>query len=128
MIIFPESAFALYLNRKPNMLYSLKELSRDITIVVGSLRYDRKAIYNSTYIFQKANLFIADKVVLVPFGERVPLPKFMTDIINDIFFDGAVDYAVADSFKDIVIDGVKFEVRYVMKLLRTVHIVRIQNI
>jgi apolipoprotein N-acyltransferase len=43
---------------------------------------------------------IAHKVVLVPIGEKVPLPQFLTDIINDIFYDGAIDYSVAKQVTD----------------------------
>ena len=41
---------------------------------------------------------VANKVVLVPFGEANPLPDFMSKIVNKIFFDGAVDYGADSNF------------------------------
>ena len=47
-------------------------------------------------------------MVLVPFGEYIPLPKFARQIINETFFSGASDFIGADAPTDFVIKGVKF--------------------
>ena len=51
---------------------------------------------------------MAKKLVLVPFGEYVPLPKFMQKFINDTFFKGSSDFLTAKEPTDFVIKGVKF--------------------
>ncbi len=98
MIIFPESFITDYLNKNKTLIKRLKRISRDITIVTGSLYLENGRAKNSAYIFQNGQMEIAHKVVLVPFGEANPLPAFLSDIINDIFYDGAPDYESAAAF------------------------------
>jgi len=95
IVILPESIFALFLNRQPLLMEALQQRSYKIDIVLGALYVDGQVPRNSTYIFTQGNYKVANKVVLVPFGEANPLPKFMSSWINDLFFDGAPDY-VAD--------------------------------
>jgi apolipoprotein N-acyltransferase len=47
---------------------------------------------------------IANKVILVPFGENNPLPDWLGKIVNDIFYDGAVDYEASSQITDYAID------------------------
>ncbi len=51
---------------------------------------------------------IAKKVVLVPFGEKIPLPKYFVDLINKVFYRGAKDYTEALNPTDFVILGEKY--------------------
>ena len=104
LIVLPESAFPLYLNQSPVIMSLLKELSYDIAIITGALTLEDKKFYNSTYLFDKGNVTILHKVILVPFGEEVPLPKFMKHWINAIFYGGAEDFSVASSPQDFIID------------------------
>ena len=104
MIIFPESILPLFLNTKPNLMTELEAYSNDISIVMGALYYN-KIPRNSTYIFNKGSFLVANKVVLVPFGEQNPLPKWMGNIINKIFFDGAPDYVADSEPTDYIING-----------------------
>ena len=108
VIVFPESVFPLYMNRSESLIKSLLYLSKDITIVAGSLLNENGFNYNVTYMFQDGKYEIAKKLVLVPFGEYIPLPKFAKKIINDTFFSGASDFVVADKATDFIIKGVKF--------------------
>ena len=108
VIVFPESVFPLYMNRSPSLIESLSHLSKEITIVAGSLLSENGFNYNVTYMFQDGTYEIAKKLVLVPFGEYIPLPKFAKKIINDTFFSGASDFVVADKPTDFIIKGVKF--------------------
>jgi len=109
LIIFPESAFPLYLNRAPRLIEALKTYSQQITIVAGSLTYEEnQGFFNSSYLFQKGEMQIAHKIILVPFGEEIPFPSFIVDIINQLFFDGAKDYQKAKSPQDFLIDGISF--------------------
>jgi apolipoprotein N-acyltransferase len=65
-------------------------------------------MYNSSFFFKDGELEIADKVVLVPFGERIPLPKWAVTLINDIFFDGAEDFRGAKKVSDFEIENYTF--------------------
>ena len=103
IVVLSESAFALFINRDEGVLGKLRALSKEITIVTGGLYFDGKNSYNSTYYFINDTVKIANKVILVPFGEEIPLPKFISRFINDIVYDGADDYIAASEPSDIMI-------------------------
>jgi apolipoprotein N-acyltransferase len=107
IVVFPESVFALYLNKEENLMTALKNYSKHITIVTGGL-YDDTLPKNSAYIFKNGEYTLANKVVLVPFGEQNPLPKWMGKWINRLFFDGAPDYVGAEHFTDYTIQNIKY--------------------
>ncbi len=109
LIIFPESFLPIFLNQTPLKEEFIKR-SNKITIIIGSLYQKEDIRLNSAYIFKNGKYIVANKVVLVPFGEENPLPKFMGKIINKIFYDGAKDYIKAQSPTDIEILGKKFRV------------------
>lgn len=104
LVILPESVFPIFLNRS-KLLDRLKEKAKGISIVTGGLYWDGKTPRNSTYIFTDNKVSVANKVVLVPFGESNPLPDFLSDWINKIFYDGAVDYVASPNVVDYQIDG-----------------------
>ncbi len=108
LIILPETTFPLILNRQKYFLEKLKQYSKSITIVTGSLYKKENQLYNSTYLFNNEKITIANKVVLVPFGEAVPFPEKIRNLINDIFYDGAMDYQVAANPTTFDIKGYKF--------------------
>lgn len=108
LIILPESIFALYLNKQPLLMKALLERSNKINIVLGALYLDNTTPRNSTYVFQDGQYQIANKVVLVPFGEANPLPSFLGQWINQLFFDGAPDYVADTTPVDYLIDGEKY--------------------
>lgn len=108
VIVFPESFFPIYMNMTPKLISNLKHLSKKIIIVAGSLYDDDNNHYNVTYLFQDGNVSFAKKLVLVPFGEYVPLPKFARDFINDTFFAGQADFKTAKKPSDFIIKGEKF--------------------
>jgi apolipoprotein N-acyltransferase len=105
MVIISESAFAMFLNVEPLLMQKLKTLSKKITIVTGALYADGTDSYNSTYYFIDGEVTVANKVILVPFGEEIPLPKFLNKIINKAFYNGAEDYKTAKKPTDIKING-----------------------
>ena len=105
LIIFPESVLPLFLNKKEALLAKLETKSQHISIVLGALKWDDGIPRNSTYIFQKGQVQIIDKVVLVPFGEKNPLPDWLGRIVNRIFYDGAVDYQASGTVTDYKLDG-----------------------
>ncbi|CAI6145838.1 MAG: Apolipoprotein N-acyltransferase [uncultured Sulfurimonas sp.] len=108
LIVFPESVFPLYMNHNPELIQKLLSLSKKISIVAGSLLRENNHNYNVTYLFENGEYKVAKKLILVPFGEYIPLPKFAQDLINDMFFSGASDFVTADRPTDFLIKGVKF--------------------
>ncbi|WP_293651309.1 apolipoprotein N-acyltransferase [uncultured Campylobacter sp.] len=107
IVVLPESSFPLFLDHSEILLSVLKQKSYQIAIVAGALGANNNKIYNSTYLFDKGEIKRLDKLILVPFGEEIPLPNFIKNLINEIFFDSAVDYSHANSVSDYEIDGVK---------------------
>ncbi len=108
LIILPETAFPMYLNKDEFLFEKLLELSMNIDIVTGALLYEDNNFFNATYHFSNGKIKIGKKIVLVPFGEKIPLPKFFVDVINNIFYDGASDYLEAEEPTDFLIKGIKF--------------------
>lgn len=108
VVIFPESVFPLYMNHNPELINKLQSLSKKISIIVGTLLRENKHNYNVTYLFENGEYKIAKKLVLVPFGEYIPLPKFAQKIINETFFSGASDFVTAQKPTDFLIKGIKF--------------------
>lgn len=108
LIILPESAFPVYLNYEPLLVQKLQKLSFKITILTGALSVKDNKVFNSSYLFERGKVEIADKYILVPFGEEIPLPKFAKNFINKLFFNGAEDYEKAKTAHDFFINGIKF--------------------
>ncbi|HUH43163.1 MAG TPA: apolipoprotein N-acyltransferase [Sulfurimonas sp.] len=108
LVVLPESVFPFYMNKAPLVLEGLKELSYDISIVTGALLKEDEHHYNVTYMFEDGNFSIAKKMILVPFGEYIPLPSFAKKFVNEFFFDGASDFQTATTPTDFIIKGVKF--------------------
>lgn len=105
LIILPESVFPVFLNRSQELLDTLQEYAQKITIVTGGLYADGTVPRNSTYIFTKERILVAHKVLLVPFGESNPLPNFLSDWVNEVFYDGAVDYIASAEITDYKANG-----------------------
>ncbi|PAF54170.1 apolipoprotein N-acyltransferase [Helicobacter sp. 13S00482-2] len=97
VVVLPETAFPFILNRS-FILDELMILGRDITIIAGGLREDENhRIYNSIYIFQNGDFKYIDKVVLAPFGEKIPLPEFLAKPLRKLFF--GQDIGLSDAKK-----------------------------
>ncbi len=111
LVILPESVLPLFLNREPSLLQPLLQRSRKIDIVLGALYLtsDRQN-RNSAYLFHDGSYRVADKAVLVPFGEANPLPDWAGRWINRIFFDGAPDYRPAAHPGTFTIEGRKYRI------------------
>jgi len=108
VIVLPESVFPLFINKESKLIEQLKKFSHKITIVAGALMQENEKNYNVTYMFQNGKYQVAKKLVLVPFGEYIPLPKFAQKFINDTFFNGESDFSTGKKPTDFIIKGVKF--------------------
>ncbi len=107
LVALPESAYPLYLDHNVTLVKELLEKSGQIAIVTGGLGWEEGRVYNSAYFFDKGQMRRLDKVVLVPFGEEIPLPTPVKKLINELFFGGASDFAAASKAQSYEIDGVK---------------------
>lgn len=105
LIILPESVFPVFINRSQELIDALQEKAKYISIIAGGLYWDGSTPRNSTYIFTDNKVTVANKVVLVPFGESNPLPDFLSDWVNKVFYDGAVDYKASKNIIDYQIKG-----------------------
>lgn len=108
VVVLPESVFPFYMNKAPAVLGKLQELSYEISIIAGTLLKEDEHHYNVTYMFEGGAYQIAKKMILVPFGEYIPLPEFAKGFVNEFFFGGASDFKTADKPTDFIIKGVKF--------------------
>ena len=108
LIILPESIFPVYLNRSVKLIDTLQKKAQNISIVTGGLYWDGTTPRNSTYIFSQGKILVANKVLLVPFGESNPLPDFLSTWVNKIFYDGAVDYKASSDVIDYTIDKINY--------------------
>ncbi|WP_419770503.1 MAG: apolipoprotein N-acyltransferase [Candidatus Marinarcus sp.] len=108
VVVLPETSFPLLLNKNQQLYELLQEKSNSIDIILGSLYENKGEYHNSTYYFSNGNVEVGHKVVLVPFGEAIPLPEKIRDFINETFYNGAKDYTKANAPTDFDIKGVKF--------------------
>lgn len=90
MIILPETILPFVLNDElsfqKQVLATLLAKSRDITIVLGAFSAQGAQVHNSTYVFSNSSLQILHKVILAPFGEKIPLPDFLAKPLYKLFF------------------------------------------
>lgn len=104
LIIFPETSFVFDLKNDFNSMYYelLKELSNDITIVVGALSTQKDKVYNSTYIFKNKEVNIMHKHYLVPFSEEIP---FLKDFFTKYLLPGFEGFAKGKELNQYELNG-----------------------
>lgn len=109
LIILPETAFPFQIE-KSYFLGILNSLSAKGTLIVGSLREGKNGLYNSAYIFLDSKVEIADKKILAPFGEKIPLPDFLSSSLHQFFLGDSPRMLEGEKFSDIEIEGKKVRV------------------
>lgn len=88
IVVLPETAFAFALNLEPKMLEFLSQKSENLAIITGAIRQNSDGTtFNSSFIFENKQYRTIDKIILVPFGEEIPLPRFLSRFIEKIFFE-----------------------------------------
>jgi apolipoprotein N-acyltransferase len=108
LVVLPEAAFTLYMNHHPLLINILQQKSNSIAILTGTLHEENDLNYNVSYLFDHGKITVAKKMILVPFGEYIPLPAFLKVWVNRQIFGGGSDFVTADQPTDFVIKGVKF--------------------
>lgn len=109
LIILPETAFPFEIE-KSYFWGILNTLSKDVVLIVGSLREGDGGVYNSAYIFSDSKVSIADKKILAPFGEKIPLPDFLSKKLHRFFLGESPKMLEGKDFSDVEIMGEKLRV------------------
>lgn len=124
LIVFPETILPFVLNEKQSfqreIIAALLEKSAHITIVLGAFSeldsasvdsaklaqisqntsVEAPEFRNSTYIFRNGEMRILHKVILAPFGEKIPLPDMLARPLYRLFFGIDVPLGQAQSPQD----------------------------
>jgi len=83
-LIWPESAFPFILSEQPQALTEISQRLKGVVLITGAARMqennksNKTEIYNSIEVVERDRIIAAfDKKHLVPFGEYLPLEKFL---------------------------------------------------
>lgn len=109
LIVLPETAFPFKLE-KSYFFETLKNMSKNTALIVGSLREGEGGVYNSAYIFSSQKVEIVDKKILAPFGEKIPLPEFLSQRLHHFFLGHSPKMLEGKEFGDIEIGGERVRV------------------
>ena len=82
IVVWPEVALTLYLNEEQDFLnYLRNKIPPNIILITGALRRvfenEKIEVFNSLYVLKENKIIHYDKKKLVPFGEFIPLRKFV---------------------------------------------------
>lgn len=79
LIVWPETAVPLLLNRADETLQAIAETAHGVPVLLGIQREEDGAYFNSAVLLDASGAVAAtyDKAHLVPFGEYVPFGNFM---------------------------------------------------
>lgn len=109
LIILPETAFPFPLSDSTaaSIYEALRTYSLDITIIAGALHTQGKDTYNSAFVFSNGESRRIDKVILAPFGEYIPLPRFIKEPFD---FVTQMEFRAGAGFGDMEALGERFRV------------------
>lgn len=108
LVVLPETAFYLPLNKNTILLDELKKRSQKAAILTGALAYENGKAFNSAFLFQNGEMKRFDKVVLVPFGERNPLPQPLAGVVERLFFGQESEFSPANNISNYSVGGEMF--------------------
>ena len=78
IIIFSETEIPYIIFKNSKLLKLIQsQLDQNTTIVIGAVRKQNKNYYNTMYRINSQDISFFDKKILVPFGEYIPLRKFL---------------------------------------------------
>ena len=78
IIIFSETEIPYIISKNSILLELIQsQLDQNTTIVIGAVRKQNKNYYNTMYRINSQDISFFDKKILVPFGEYIPLRKFL---------------------------------------------------
>ncbi len=92
LVVFAENNFP-YLIDKKNFTNLIKFIKKDKKVIIGGTTIEEGKFYNSFLMLEKDKIDIFDKQILVPFGEFLPLRKyllFMEKISGNIDFQKGI--------------------------------------
>ncbi len=113
-IVLPEVAFNIVLEDNKNLFNKLlQSIPQNSYLLTGTLREENNSFYNSFYILKRQETHkykvdnFYDKLLLVPFGEYIPLSKMLPFINN---FVGLSNLQSGDEQKIFNVKNHKFSV------------------
>ncbi len=131
--IWPETAVPYVIDSHPILLNYLKSAApRDGVLITGGLRVEEKKVWNSVFVIgQNGVEKYYDKHHLVPFGEYVPLHKFLSFLLLDSVVDGITGggsgFDEGDGAKTLLVDGFSFSPLICYEVIFSGEIVDHQN-
>lgn len=129
MVLWSEASIPYFVNNEQVIELLGNYINKNITLISGGLRYNNDKIYNSIFaIRNKSIIQHYDKRHLVPFGEYVPLKKFIPFITK--ITNGAQDFSRGSHNQIISIDNIAISplICYEAIFSRYAKISQLQNI
>ena len=78
IIIFAENNYPYLINNNYQLKKIQKNLDPNTSLIMGLTRKEKNKYYNSLYLINDNNIKNFDKKILVPFGEFIPLRKYLS--------------------------------------------------
>lgn len=132
-IIWSETAVPYVIDDHPILLNYLKSATpKDGVLITGGLRVEDKKVWNSVFVIgQNGVEKYYDKHHLVPFGEYVPLHKFLSFLFLDNVVDGITGggsgFNEGEGAKTLLVDGFSFSPLVCYEVIFSDEIVDHQN-
>jgi len=93
LLVFAENDFPFLIQEEKELELISKNLKKNQTIILGGTRKENNKFFNTFITIEKDNIKFFDKIILVPFGEFLPLRNLFS------FFDfivGSFDFSIGE--------------------------------